>query len=83
MSFLRSASRRGSTFAFFFQKNITIDNRAREFVILSDFAVHITNDHFARPHGIPGTDSHSSHDPGLAPQPSHRTTSASAKQQAL
>jgi hypothetical protein len=35
------------------------------------------------PHGIPGTDSYSSHDPGLAPQPSHGTTSAPAKQQAL
>jgi hypothetical protein len=32
--------------------------------------------HPARPHGIQGTDSYSSHDPGLAPQPSHGTTSA-------
>jgi hypothetical protein len=40
--------------------------------------------HPARQHGIPETDSHSSsHDPGLAPQPSHGTTSAPAKQQAL
>ena len=39
--------------------------------------------HPALPHGIPGTDSCSSHDPGLAPQPSHGTTSAPAKQQAL
>jgi len=37
----------------------------------------------ARPHGIPGTDSYPSHDPGLTPQPSHGTTSAPAKQQAL
>jgi hypothetical protein len=37
----------------------------------------------ARQHGIPGTDSYSSHDPGLSPQPSHGTTSAPAKQQAL
>jgi len=35
------------------------------------------------PHGIPGTDSYSLHDPRLAPQPSHGTTSAPAKQQAL
>jgi hypothetical protein len=35
------------------------------------------------PHGIPGTDSYSLHDPGLAPQPSHGTTSAPAKQQRL
>jgi hypothetical protein len=39
--------------------------------------------HPARPHGIPGKDSYSSHDPGLAPQPSHGTTSVPAKQQAL
>jgi hypothetical protein len=37
----------------------------------------------ARQHGIMGTDSYSSHDPGLAPQPSHGTTSAPAKLQAL
>jgi len=67
----------------FFPNNLTIDNSAREFVILSDFAAHITNDHSARPHVIPGTDSYSSHDPGLAPKPSHGTTSAPAKQLAL
>ena len=39
--------------------------------------------HPARPYGILGTDSYSSHDPGLATQPSHGTTSAPAKQQAL
>jgi hypothetical protein len=32
--------------------------------------------HPARPHGIPGTDSYPSHGPGLAPKPSHGTTSA-------
>jgi hypothetical protein len=39
--------------------------------------------HPARQHGIPGKESYSSHDPGLAPKPSHGTTSAPAKQQAL
>jgi len=33
--------------------------------------------------GIPGTDSYPLHDPGLVPQPSHGTTSAPVKQQAL
>jgi hypothetical protein len=37
----------------------------------------------ARQHGISGTGSYSSHDPGLAPKPSHGTTSAPTKQQAL
>jgi hypothetical protein len=37
----------------------------------------------ARPHGFPGTESYPSHGPGLAPKPSHETTSAPAKQQAL
>jgi len=37
----------------------------------------------ACPRGIPGTDGYSSHGPGLAPKPSHGTTSAPAKQQAL
>ena len=36
ISFLRSASRRGSTFGFF-QDNLTVENSAHEFVILSDF----------------------------------------------
>jgi len=39
--------------------------------------------HHVCPHGFPGTDSYSSHGPGLAPHPSHGTTSAPAKQQAL
>jgi hypothetical protein len=34
-------------------------------------------------HGFPGTDSKPSHGPGLASEPSHRTTSAPAGQKAL
>jgi len=36
-----------------------------------------------RPHGFPRKDSYSSCGPGIAPKPTHGTTSAPAKQQAL
>jgi len=39
--------------------------------------------HPVRPQGFPGTDSYPSHGLGLAPKPSHGTTSAPAKQEAL
>ena len=39
--------------------------------------------HPSCPHGFAGTDSYLSHGPGLAPKPSHGTTSAHSKQQAL